>query len=338
MDELAGLQPVIDANRAALQQPGVLGIRPGYRSDAQGRLTKEQAVVVVVAPGASPQLPQQVGGFPVDIRPADEVEQFRAQQPAAYTKVAAVRSEFRTAFAETAPVAEAALAPGAAPAAFAAKPQLPYTGPDGVALDPVTDTISILCHASPDAGWPTLKDFLSKTKTRLTIGLYDFTSAHILDAMEADFTGPKTLTITLDNPAKNPTADQTDADSLKALGDQLGDSMQAAWALNRMNGAVQQWIFPSAYHIKVAVRDGEALWLSSGNWNNSNQPDFDPIGAPGADDQSIAKKSDRDWHVVIEHAGLGGSVRSVSATTTTTSRTNRSIRGTRRARSPRRRR
>src|ERR1700736_2392500 len=137
MDALAGLLPVIDANAKALQQPGVLGIRPGYRSDAQGRLTKEKAIVVLVAPGAKPQLPAQAGGFPIDIRPADDVEQFRAQDPKKYVQVASVRAEFRTgAFPEAGPIAEAALPPGAVPEALATKPQLPYTGPDGVQLAP----------------------------------------------------------------------------------------------------------------------------------------------------------------------------------------------------------
>jgi light-regulated signal transduction histidine kinase (bacteriophytochrome) len=33
--------------------------------------------------------------------------------------------------------------------------------------------------------------------------------------------------------------------------------------------------FASAYHIKVAVRDRQSFWLSSGNWQSSNQPDID---------------------------------------------------------------
>ncbi|GAC1659631.1 MAG: hypothetical protein NVS4B13_05020 [Candidatus Elarobacter sp.] len=302
MDQLAGLQPVIEANLGALHKPGVLAIRPGYQRDAQGRLTKHEAIVVVVARGARPDIPAQAGGFPVDVREADEVEQLRAAQPDRYAQIASVRAEFQAnAFAENGPVAEAAAVPDEAPEALAAKPQLAYTAPDGAALDPVTGTISILCHASPDAGWPTLKAFLAGTKERLTIGLYDFTSEHILEAIKTDLAGPQKLTITLDNPAKNPTADQTDTETLKALREEIGDSLEAAWALNRMNHDVQRWVFPSAYHIKVAVRDGAALWLSSGNWNNSNQPDFDPLDEPSDNDQKIARKSDRDWHVVIEN-------------------------------------
>jgi phosphatidylserine/phosphatidylglycerophosphate/cardiolipin synthase-like enzyme len=64
------------------------------------------------------------------------------------------------------------------------------------------------------------------------------------------------------------------------------------------------WIFPTAYHIKVAVRDSKSVWLSSGNWNNSNQPDMDPINNPQPGDQALARKSDRDWHVVMDNEDL----------------------------------
>jgi len=42
------------------------------------------------------------------------------------------------------------------------------------------------------------------------------------------------------------------------------------------------------------VRDGSAFWLSSGNLNNSNQPDL----------SHPPQTEDRDWHVIIEEAGL----------------------------------
>src|SRR5262249_49197303 len=65
-------------------------------------------------------------------------------------------------------------------------------------------------------------------------------------------------------------------------------------ALVRSDVFASEWMFPSAYHIKVIVRDGTAFWLSSGNLNNSNQPD---LAAP-------PHTEDRDWHVIIEDEGL----------------------------------
>ena len=178
-----------------------------------------------------------------------------------------------------------------------------YTAPS-VALSPVTGNLSFTCHASPDAGWPTLKVFLSQTQSTLTVGLYDWTSKHILDEVKSVFATGQQLEITLDNPALNPTAAQSDSETVKALAQGLGSSFQSAWALVRQNRDISQWVFPTAYHIKVAVRDSKSVWLSSGNWNNSNQPEIDPIGDPQPGDQATARKSDRDWHVIVDHAGL----------------------------------
>src|SRR5260370_35714863 len=53
-------------------------------------------------------------------------------------------------------------------------------------------------------------------------------------------------------------------------------------------------MFPFAYHIKVIVRDSSAFWLSSGNLNNSNEPNL----------ASPPSHEDRDWHVIIESPDL----------------------------------
>ena len=54
-------------------------------------------------------------------------------------------------------------------------------------------------------------------------------------------------------------------------------------------------MFPAAYHINVIVCDNSAFWLSSGNLNNSNQPD---LTVPQVHTR------DRDWHVIIEDPAL----------------------------------
>jgi phosphatidylserine/phosphatidylglycerophosphate/cardiolipin synthase-like enzyme len=184
------------------------------------------------------------------------------------------------------------------------KPSIPYKGPDGFNLDPVEDNFTITCHASPDAGLLELKPFLAGVESRLTVGMYDFTSAKILDALETAISG-KTLNLVLDHPPKNKTADQTDEETHDSLEQALGANFHFAWALERNDPKAAAWLFPNAYHIKVAVRDGQAFWLSSGNWNNSNQPNINPLDDP-AGSASVARKSDRDWHVIVEHAGLAG--------------------------------
>jgi len=60
-------------------------------------------------------------------------------------------------------------------------------------------------------------------------------------------------------------------------------------------------IFPNAYHIKVAIRDGASFWLSSGNWQSSNQPDAGTLQLPP---RELQQGYNREWHVVLHHAGL----------------------------------
>jgi hypothetical protein len=98
-------------------------------------------------------------------------------------------------------------------------------------------------------------------------------------------------------------ADQTDEDTRDSLSQAIGGGFHFAWAIERNDPMAAAWSFPNAYLIKVAVRDGTAFWLSSGNWNNSNQPKINPLDDP-ASAAPIARKSDRDWHVIVEHDGL----------------------------------
>ncbi|MBY5376642.1 hypothetical protein [Rhizobium leguminosarum] len=61
--------------------------------------------------------------------------------------------------------------------------------------------------------------------------------------------------------------------------------------------------FASAYHEKVAVRDSEAFWLSSGNWSTRSQPEIDPI-AKASDARGMYSKGNREWHIVVEDEAL----------------------------------
>ena len=60
--------------------------------------------------------------------------------------------------------------------------------------------------------------------------------------------------------------------------------------------------FASAYHIKVAVRDGKAFWLSSGNWQSSNQPNHEL--AVGGTSWDLLTGYNRERHAVIENTRL----------------------------------
>jgi PLD-like domain len=84
----------------------------------------------------------------------------------------------------------------------------------------------------------------------------------------------------------------------------LGKGLNFAWAAEGADKHNRLHLFPAAYHIKVAVADGTAFFLSSGNFNSTNQPDLDPFGPMTTTQETDLRRSDRDWHVIVEHAGL----------------------------------
>jgi hypothetical protein len=193
-------------------------------------------------------------------------------------------------------------------------------------LSPVTDEMKITLHVSPETGWPMLQKFLSESAcNELTIGMYHMTAPHVVEAIKkiAERRGAR-ITLTLDRQradAEEPddTGGETkkndipEKQTLAALEELAGNRFK--WAEASLGG---QGLFPMAYHIKVAVwskRSGDTVsdkvfWLSSGNWQSSNQAPvkkaiseideltWDDIGA-----------YNREWHAVVEHAGLAKTFR-----------------------------
>jgi hypothetical protein len=316
MSTFDDIDKVIQANLPSLRKPGALTVRPGYKIRG-GWITKDPAIVVTVnqkLANVSPQnaIPPTIGPYPTDVREATSIEKLRFTDPPRYANVVATaRPEYaQPEFSLERNVQTGQLLTAAAPAAAvltqAAKPLVPYTPAPTAPLTPVTGKMSITCHVSPDAGWLELNKFLQGVKQQLTVGMYDFTSAHVLQAVKAGLSVNQILLLVLDHPAPNPSADQSDEQTEQALLAVVGAREQFAWAAEARDLKVTQGIFPNAYHIKVAVGDHQSFWLSSGNWNNSNQPDIDPFAANAdkAKIDAIAKKSDRDWHVIVHHAGL----------------------------------
>jgi phosphatidylserine/phosphatidylglycerophosphate/cardiolipin synthase-like enzyme len=303
---LAALPELIERRLDTFRLPGVLSVRPGFQL-VDGWLTNTPAIVVTVEGEAPLGLPSELGGFPVDVRVASARKRAALLDPAGYAASgAAAPDEGKVPeFAHEVLVAErpaqASVAPAPALIAPAKKTQLPYSPPAGVPLTPVTGELTVELAASPDAGWAQLGAFLAATQRELVIGLYDFTSAHVLAAFEKAAAGKK-VTLTLDHPAKNPTADQTDEQTVAALEKALGGNLEHAWALSGMDPKATATVFQTAYHIKVAAQDSSAVWLSSGNWNNSNQPAIDSVTNPG--DAGAARGRDRDWHVVVRSPEL----------------------------------
>lgn len=316
MSIFTDIDQVVVANLQAFKKRGALTVRPGYKITG-GWITRQPAIVVTVEEkraDISPQdaVPPKVGGYPTDVRQATQIQRLRHTNPQLHATITATaRPEYtQPEFplerdAQTGLPLKTAAAP-ASVAAVLKKPTVAYTPAPVASLAAVTGKMSITCHASPDAGWLELSKFLQGIQQQFTVGMYDFTSAHVLKAVEAGLSGHQKLSLVLDHPALNHTADQSDDQTEKALATELGAREQFAWAAEARDPMVTQAIFPNAYHIKVAVKDHQLFWLSSGNWNNSNQPDIDPFDktANPAAIAQIAQKSDRDWHVIVQHPGL----------------------------------
>jgi hypothetical protein len=322
MEFAAAVDQVIRENLTKLRKPGVLFIRPGYKSKG-GKLTDDPAIVVTVANKrkgvpASERIPAKVGPYPTDVRQASAMHRLRAADPELYAEVAdsappeMQRPIFPFERDATGQLVGPTLAAATAKVA-ARKPQKPklQPTPSPVPLDPVSGQFTITCHASPDAGWPTLKPFIAGTQNRLTMAMYEFTAPYIVQAV-ATAVKQGSFALVLDDPHDPTKRDQTEVQTHDQLTQALGNSMTFAWALEADDPHVSAWVYPSAYHIKVVVRDGKAFWLSSGNLNRTNQPDIDPVKDPAAA-KPIVPNCDRDWHVIVEHEGLAATFEKIIA-------------------------
>ena len=316
----SAIDRTIRQNLAKLRKPGVLTVRPGFEI-ANHQLTGKRAIVATVHTktselAAGQLLPRAINRVPVDVRQATPHQRLRANDPAAaaltqtfgrpqdkeptwplerevpsgqlLSSPKSKTQQALTGFAARQPVVAKALA------AHAAKPKITYVPAPGEPLSPVQTTTTIIAHVSPDAGFTTLTSFLQGTKKSLVIGMYDFTSGPILALFKTVLSEPKILQMVLDNPPPNATRNQLDSQTVQELDAALGSRSRIVRALAGDDSLVSAQMFPTSYHIKVMVRDSTALWLSSGNLNNSNQPDT----------ASPPKTEDRDWHVIIEDQTL----------------------------------
>ncbi len=194
-------------------------------------------------------------------------------------------------------------------------------------LSPVTDDMTITLHVSPEGGWPVLEKFLAEAAgDRLTIGMYHMTAPHVVEAIAAIARKDDArITLTLDRQrgdAAQPddTGGDTKADdiperdTLETLEGIAGKRFK--WAPASLGG---NGLFPSAYHIKVAVWskagrgraiDDRAFWLSSGNWQSSNQAPVERrIEDIGKVTQAEVEGYNREWHAVVAHKGLAATFR-----------------------------
>jgi len=279
------VESALSAAREALaSDPDVIEVRAGYRFK-RGWITDERVIVVEVrekvaasklAGAGKRTIPAQFMGVGVDVRTAALPEQLE------HVGVSLSALEARS-------------RPGR------------YREPANLSLEPVRERMKAVFHVSPDSGFPNLREFLGRVRRHLTATMYEWDPNHISDAIE-DAIAADGRTLTMVTQKNTPAGGTRRAvedmrERFKGMSelDEQGrrrDKFEHVWASVGAGNLI-----PSAYHIKVASRDGEEVWLSSGNWKDSNQADIDPAGE---DSTSMAplREHNREWHAVIENRKL----------------------------------
>lgn len=260
--------------------PGVIDVRAGYRLK-RGWITDEPAIVVTVSAKMSSAeltqanmapLPATFLGLAVDVRTAAVADQLSALG----VSIATERP--------------------ARPGAYVEPPG--FDDPNsGMALQRVKDRMQAIFHVSPDSGFPNLKLFLERVKQSLSATIYEWDAEHISQAIEdAILPDGRLLMVTQRRGVGGRDATE---EAVNDMSERIGESFSHAYA--PVTG--QKRLFAGFYHIKVASRDDEEFWLSSGNWKNSGQPDIDPA-SEDATSVSPLREYNREWHAIVAHSGL----------------------------------
>jgi V8-like Glu-specific endopeptidase len=272
---------VVEARRTLLNRADVISIQPGYRV-ADGWITDERCLVVSVkkklepaelaAAGLTP-LTESINGIPVDVSVGIVADR------ESYLMLEAMQKARRELIGN-------------------------YQKPDDMPLVELNEPMQVVAHAGPDAGWPLLEPFFGRVKKQLTIGMYEFTAPHVVKSCVAAIkpAGRKTSLVLQNRDEKkeattvNDLTEQATVDTLtKAAGKRLSFSWASVSGPDRL--------FATSYHIKVAVRDQQEMWLSSGSWRSSNQAPFDPI-KNGDQSPPLLQRYDRDWHILLTNKPL----------------------------------
>ena len=270
-DDGASLEAAVSAARHALAgRPDVIDVRAGYRFK-RGWITDERVVVVEVRKKLTPSELRESG------------------TPAIPSEFLGVPVDVRTAA-----LADQLEHLGIDLEALEAPPKPgSYREPTHLSLDPVEERMQAIFHISPDSGFPNLRSFIGRVRHRLTATMYEWEAEHISNAIEQAIApaGRK---------LKMVTQRQGTREAVEDMKARLNDDgkFEHVWA---SVGAGR--LIPSAYHIKVASRDGEEFWLSSGNWKDSNQPNIDPAGENSTLIGPLRQRN-RDWHAIIANEKL----------------------------------
>ncbi|HST23581.1 MAG TPA: phospholipase D-like domain-containing protein [Blastocatellia bacterium] len=256
------------------QVESVYSVWPGYEIN-QGRLTDDQCLVVYAHPerldAVRSAMPRQYAQFPVEVRPASIEQQL-----------------------EDVGVSEAA--------ASISYNDGDRTGP-GFSFNWVDEEMKAILHVGPERSWTVLSDFLNGTENRLISSMYEFHAEHIADAVEHELDEGAKMMLVLARQSRDPQNGRIDngdfgrTETFNRWEERFGNRFDLIFVPLGVQGLVA-----NSYHIKVTVRDGSTIWLSSGNWKRSSQPLIPTASLNNP--RVTGNAGNREWHVVIENDTL----------------------------------
>lgn len=268
-DEVLSFTEALDQARSMLTgKPGIIAVYGGYRFK-NGWITGEQAIVVDVQQKLTlPQLRNE--GLPLI--------------PSVF---GGIGTDVRTAT-----IGDQLDFIGVMMPELEAVPKAGvYREPPNLKLTRVRERMQAIFHVSPDSGFPNLKAFLERIETRLTATIYEWEAQHISDAVYDAISAAEGRLKMVTQKAGTELA-------VAEMKERLGDRFEHTFA-----SVGTGKIVPTAYHIKVASRDGKEFWLSSGNWKDSNQADIDPAGDHSTSIKPL-REHNREWNVIIRNNKL----------------------------------
>ncbi|EHQ25002.1 phospholipase D-like domain-containing protein [Mucilaginibacter paludis] len=273
----------------------IVDIRPGYKV-VDGELTDTKAIVILVKSVSGKAIPEEINHIATDVDIVSPFEYIRKQNKEKVesllpgtqvnnTKYLLDSSEFDT--------------EGFVAESFV--PKIGYQPPTDFTLDAVDEDITLICHVSPEDGWEQLSEFLTGVEQELRVGMYDFSAPGIEQSLIDVARSGADINLVYDGkPAAgvgkgNKADDKTEDEIIKSIdAAKTGQFVHVKASLNKGG------LFANAYHIKVAVKDKKMFWLSSGNWQSSNQPDMSKTSSFA----SALQNYNREWHIIVTNDKL----------------------------------
>lgn len=267
-----------------MQLDNVLDVRMGYKFK-DGWITNQPAIVIKVGEKKTENklrsegaeiLPKEFEGYSIDIVEPTVFDYIRELGFAEVSLTEQIEREITT----------------------------KYFPPENLSLSKVKERVKLNAHVSPEKGWKNLQNHITETELSNTIAMYDFGAKHIRDSIIE--VGKKqsfkslTLAIQKGESLRGDTKkdDLKDAEMIEEIKEALKNKFKSTYI---KTGIKNGWVSYS-YHIKVSVSDSKRFWLSSGNWQSSNQPNSEIVETISHD--KLLQTYNREWNLIIENKSL----------------------------------